>query len=62
VLLVPCTPRTLAATVTNDWNISWIPAEPFKDVPYYRDAMGINDQWPIPPLFITKGGTLIINV
>jgi iron transport multicopper oxidase len=60
--LVIFTQSTLAATVTHNWNVSWVPAQPFKDAPYYRDVMGINGQWPIPPLFVTKGDTLIINV
>jgi iron transport multicopper oxidase len=60
--LIVFTQGTLAATVTYNWNISWVPAEPFKDAYYYRNVIGINGQWPIPPLFVTKGDTLIINV
>jgi len=62
LLIVLYTQETLAATVKYDWNISWVHAQPFKDAPYFRDVMGINGQWPIPPLFVTKGDTLIINV
>jgi iron transport multicopper oxidase len=52
----------LAATVTYNWNISWVPAQPFQGAPYYRDVIGINGQWPIPPLYVTIGDNVIINL
>jgi iron transport multicopper oxidase len=50
----------LAATVTHNFNISWV-APPSQGAEYGRYVMGINGQWPIPPLYVTKGDNVIIN-
>lgn len=49
-----------AATVTLDWNITWVPANP--DGMQERPTIGINGQWPVPLLNITKGDRVVVNV
>lgn len=49
-----------AATVTFDWNITWVTANP--DGQLERPVIGINGQWPIPVLNLTKGDRVIANV
>ncbi|TKX22821.1 iron transport multicopper oxidase FET3 [Elsinoe australis] len=50
----------LAATVTYDWNITWVRANP--DGAFERPVMGINGQWPLPVVNLTKGDRLVANV
>lgn len=49
-----------AATVTLDWNITWVRANP--DGLAERPVIGINGQWPIPLLNFTKGDQVVANV
>lgn len=49
-----------AATVTYDWNITWVTANP--DGMLERPVIGINGQWPLPMLNLTKGDRVIANV
>lgn len=49
-----------AATVNFDWNITWLTANP--DGMADRPTIGINGQWPLPLLNITKGDRVIVNV
>ena len=49
-----------AATVTLDWNITWVRANP--DGLAARPVIGINGQWPLPLLNFTKGDRVIANV
>ena len=49
-----------AATVTLDWNITWVRANP--DGMAERPVMGINGEWPLPLLNFTKGDRVIANV
>ncbi|KAI9673750.1 MAG: hypothetical protein M1829_003987 [Trizodia sp. TS-e1964] len=49
-----------AATVTYDFNITWVTANP--DGAFDRPTMGINGQWPIPAIMATVGDVVIINV
>lgn len=49
-----------AATVTYDWNITWVTANP--DGLQERPTIGINGQWPLPQLNFTKGDQIIANV
>lgn len=49
-----------AATVTYDWNIGWVTANP--DGQYERPVIGINGEWPLPVLNFTKGDRVIANV
>jgi len=51
----------LAATVTHDFNISWVNPQPSPGTEYGRSVIGINGQWPIPPLYVTRGDNVIIN-
>ena len=50
-----------AATVEYWWNISYV-----KDVNpsglQSRRAIGVNGTWPLPPVSVTQGDTLIIHV
>ncbi|KAF2194873.1 multicopper oxidase [Zopfia rhizophila CBS 207.26] len=48
-----------AATVTYDFDISWVYANP--DGVQNRPTIGINGKWPIPPIIATKGDRIIVN-
>lgn len=49
-----------AATVTYNWNITWVLANP--DGAYVRPTIGINGEWPLPILEANKGDRVIVNV
>lgn len=49
-----------AATITYDWNITWVNANPANQTE--RPVQGINGQWPLPQLNFTKGDRIIANV
>ena len=53
-------PVAHAGTVTYDWDIGWTTANP--DGQAERRVIGINGQWPIPLLNITKGDRVIVNL
>ena len=48
------------ATVTYDFNITWVTANP--DGQFDRPVIGINGQWPIPQIDVNKGDRLVVNV
>ena len=48
------------ATKTYDFDLSWVSANP--DGLYERSVIGINGQWPIPTINVTKGDRVIVNV
>lgn len=48
-----------AATVTYDFNIGWVTANP--DGAFNRPTIGINGQWPIPRIDANVGDNIIIN-
>jgi iron transport multicopper oxidase len=48
------------ATVTYDFDIGWVQANP--DGAANRPTIGINGQWPIPPIVATKGDRIVVNV
>jgi len=48
------------ATVTYDWNITWVTANP--DGQVVRPVMGINGQWPPPHLMAAVGDRVVVNV
>ena len=48
------------ATITYDWNITWVTANP--DGMAERPVVGINNQWPLPVLNITKGDRVVAYV
>lgn len=50
----------LAATVTYNWNINWVSANP--DGELTRPVIGINGQWPCPTLRANVGDTVVVNV
>ena len=49
-----------AATVTYDFNITWVTANP--DGAFKRPVIGINGKWPIPVMTATVGDQVIVNV
>lgn len=49
-----------AATVTYDFNATWITANP--DGQFGRSVIGLNGQWPIPTIHVTVGDQLIVNL
>jgi iron transport multicopper oxidase len=49
-----------AATVTYNFNVTWVPANP--DGLYVRPTIGINGQWPLPILRATVGDTVLVVV
>lgn len=51
---------TSAATVTYDFSVGWVTANP--DGAFERRVMGINGQWPIPHITADVGDHVIVNV
>ena len=49
-----------AATVTYDFNITWLTANP--DGLLDRPVMGINGQWPLPYITATVGDRIVVHV
>ena len=49
-----------AATVTYDFNITWVTANP--DGLFERPVIGINGQWPVPYITATVGDRIVVNV
>ena len=49
-----------AATVTYDFNITWVAANP--DGAFSRQVIGINGKWPIPVMTATVGDRVVVNV
>jgi len=47
-------------TVTFNWNVTWVTANP--DGMFNRRTMGINGQWPVPAVNITKGDRVVVNL
>lgn len=50
---------SIAATVTYDFDITWVTAQPDG---FSRPTIGINGQWPIPPITANVGDRVIVNV
>lgn len=48
-----------AKTVTYDFNVTWVQANP--DGLYERKVVGINGQWPLPVIEVDKGDQLVVN-
>lgn len=59
-LILPLVSTSQATTVTYDWNITWVRANP--DGQHERPTIGINGQWPLPHLTATVGDHIVINV
>lgn len=49
-----------AATVTHDFNITWVTANP--DGAFARPVIGVNGQWPVPRIEADVGDRIVINV
>ena len=49
-----------AKTVTYDFNVTWVIANP--DGLFDRKVVGINDQWPLPTIEVDKGDQLVVNM
>ncbi|KAK4144293.1 multicopper oxidase [Dichotomopilus funicola] len=48
-----------AATVTYNWNVTWVWASPDG---FSRPVIGINDKWPCPSIDATAGDTVVVNL
>ncbi|QIW96265.1 hypothetical protein AMS68_001783 [Peltaster fructicola] len=51
--------RVQAATVNYDWNITWVTASPDG---FTRPVIGINGQWPVPLVNVTKGDRIVATI
>ena len=51
---------TRATTVTYDFNLTWVIANP--DDVYERPTLGINGKWPLPPITADVGDRVVVNV
>ncbi|ORX94999.1 iron transport multicopper oxidase FET3 precursor [Clohesyomyces aquaticus] len=51
---------TSAATVTHDFDVSWVQANP--DGAHPRPVIGVNGKWPLPVIVVTKGDRVVVNV
>lgn len=49
-----------AATVTYDFNITWLLTNP--DGAFDKPTIGINGQWPIPHITANVGDSVVVNV
>lgn len=49
-----------AKTVTYDFNVTWVTANP--DGLQERKVVGINGQWPLPVIEVDKGDRLVVNM
>lgn len=49
-----------AATVTYDFNITWVTTNP--DGLFPRTTIGVNNRWPLPVITATKGDQIVVNV
>ena len=58
-LLLSLVAGAVAGTVTYDWSIDWVTAAPDG---FSRQVIGINGQWPCPPIEATVGDTVVVNV
>ncbi|KAM0191378.1 hypothetical protein ACHAPC_002181 [Botrytis cinerea] len=59
-LLLALSLLTEAATVTYDFNITWVRANP--DGAHERPTIGINGQWPLPIMRANVGDQVVVNV
>lgn len=59
LLLVVVSPA-LSKTVTYNWNITWVRANP--DGLFERDVIGVNGAWPCPQIEVEKGDRVVVNM
>ncbi|KAI1875618.1 uncharacterized protein JN550_001904 [Neoarthrinium moseri] len=50
---------TWASTVTYEWDVTWVNASPDG---FERPVIGINGEWPCPPIKANVGDTILINM
>ena len=50
----------LSAVKSLEWNISYVSANP--DGLFERKVMGVNGQWPLPPVELDYGDRLVLTV
>ncbi|BDD62312.1 ferroxidase fet3 [Monascus purpureus] len=60
VLATPLFHVCHAKTVTYDFNVSWVTANP--DGLQERQVIGVNGQWPLPVIEVDKGDRLVVNM
>ncbi|KAH6844970.1 Cupredoxin [Chaetomium sp. MPI-CAGE-AT-0009] len=48
-----------AGNVIYDWNVTWVWASPDG---FGRPVLGINNEWPCPPMEATTGDTVVVNL
>ncbi|KAL9572610.1 hypothetical protein ACKAV7_003443 [Fusarium commune] len=60
ILRLVLLPAALAATVSYDFSIDWVRANP--DGAFERPTIGINGEWPIPRIEASVGDTVLVNV
>ncbi|PWY88540.1 hypothetical protein BO70DRAFT_359994, partial [Aspergillus heteromorphus CBS 117.55] len=58
--VVFCLSQCQAKTVTYDFNVTWVTANP--DGLHDRKVVGINGQWPLPIIEVDKGDRLVVNM
>ena len=58
--LVALVQMAVAATVTYNWDLTWVTANP--DGAMARPVIGINGQWPCPTINVGVGDRLVVNV
>ena len=51
-----------ANIVTYDFNVTWVSGKNVHNSSFVRDVIGINGQWPIPPVYVNIGDNVILNV
>ncbi|KAJ2586534.1 ferroxidase fet3, partial [Coemansia sp. RSA 1722] len=60
ISIVCLTLHSQAKRVEVDWNIEYLQVN--RDEYYTRKAVGVNGQLPVPPVYMTAGDTLVLNV
>ncbi|KAH7336256.1 Cupredoxin [Rhexocercosporidium sp. MPI-PUGE-AT-0058] len=59
MLLFTYLPTVFSKTVTYNWDVSWVNASPDG---FSRPVIGINGLWPCPPISVTIGDRVVINL
>ena len=59
LLLLLLATLTVAKTVTYNWDVTWVNAAPDG---FSRPVVGINGQWPNPPITASVGDTIVVNL
>ncbi|ORX68478.1 hypothetical protein DL89DRAFT_224714 [Linderina pennispora] len=60
LLLLALSAAALARRVVVDWDVTYVYM--MRDGVNYKQSIGVNGQSPIPPVYATRGDTLILNV